>query len=180
MIVRMVLLASAAAGLLSCTSAPTAAQDANAAVSENVVVAAAPADPLRTRIDADFAAPAVEQSAKDAAQVREIVSENVDPALVEGATGFSGQDYRFTPAGGLASHAGQLTVTYGDAAIAASRAKLVAGDKRFFRNSKVLTPMAAGQSGANVVIFYTESAGDDRIRAMLAAAAKQVSGTAVR
>jgi len=44
----------------------------------------------------------------------------------------------------------------------------------------VLIPMKAGQAGSDVVIFYTESAGDDRLRAVLAAAAAEVSGTAAR
>ena len=178
MMARLLLLSVAACGLLSCTSAPTAAQDANAAVVQNVV--ATPADPLRARIEAAFAAPAIEQSAKGAAQVRQIVRDNVDPRLADRAASFSGQDYRFTPADGQARHAGILTVTYADPATAAEKAKLVAGDKRFFKESKVLIPMTAGRAGSDVVIFYTESAGDDRLRAVLAAAAAEVSGTAAR
>lgn len=175
---HLVLLGCAAAGLLSCTSAPTNAQDANAVVAQNVAIAAT--GPLRARIETEFAAPTIEQTAKDAAQVRTIVGENIDPALLAGATAFAGQDYRFTPADGMARHAGTLTITYPDAATAAEKAKLAAGDKRFFRESKILIPMVAVQTGSDLVIFYTESAGDDRIRAMLAAAAKEVSGTAAR
>lgn len=178
MMIRLMLLTCAAAGLLSCNSAPTAARDANAAVAQNVAIAAP--DPLRARIETEFAAPAIERTARDTAQVRQIVRDNVDPALLSGAIAFSGQDYRFTPADAMARHAGTLTITYPDAATAAEKAKLVAGDKRFFRESKILTPMVAGQAGPDLVIFYTESAGDDRIRAMLAAAAREVSGTAAR
>lgn len=177
MMARLILLCAAVGGLLSCTSAPTAAQDANAAA-QNIAVSAI--DPLRSRIEAEFASPAIEQSEKSSAQVRQVVSENVDARLADGATAFSGQDYRFTPSDGMARHAGLLTIVYADAATAAAKAKLITSDRRFFRESKVLIPMTTVQAGPHIFIFYTESAGDDRIRAILAAAAKEVSGTAVR
>jgi hypothetical protein len=175
---RLFLLSVAACGLFSCTSAPTVAQDANAAMAQNVATPAS--DPLRSRINAEFASPTIEVSEKDSARALQIVSENVDARLVDGATAFSGQDYRFTASDGMARHVGALTIMYADAATAAAKAGLIASDRRFFRESKVLIPMTAGQAGPHIFIFYTESAGDNKIRAMLSAAAKEVSGTAAR
>jgi hypothetical protein len=155
------------AGLLSWTSAATAVSD-----------------PLGNRIAAAFTrdgvTPVIERSAMDEARTRRIVIENIDPRLADGATGFAGRDYRFIPADGLARHAGTLTIGYPSAPIAAEKARLVAGGDRVFRGSKILTPMVAGQARREIVIFYTESAGDDRLRAVLAAAAKEVTETAAR
>lgn len=130
---------------------------------------------LRARIVADYGltGDAARFETTDYAQpdLDRLLRTRIDPALLIGAVSKHGQDLRFTPADGIRRHAGVIVIRYPDAAVAAARARPLLGDKRFFDNSKIRTPMVAAARGDSVAIFFTESGGDAALRAALSHAA---------
>jgi hypothetical protein len=105
-----------------------------------------------------------------------LIRDRIDPGISDGAVSMRGRDLRFTPADGVRRHAGVIVIRYSDARTAADRAKPVLGQRRFFRDTKILTPMIASVRGDTLAIFFTESGGDTKLRAALAGAAARFSG----
>jgi hypothetical protein len=139
---------------------------------------AAAADPealLRARIASDFGlagnTAGFETADYAAADLDRLLRTRVDPALLNGAVSKRGQDLHFTPADGVRRHAGVIVIRYPDARAAADRARPLLGEKRFFTATKILTPMTAAVRGDMLVIFFTESGGDAKLRATLSHAA---------
>ncbi|MEN3748838.1 hypothetical protein TPR58_16810 [Sphingomonas sp. HF-S3] len=130
---------------------------------------------LRGRIVADYrlAGDAARFEVADyaAADLDRLVRTRIDPALLKGAVSKRGQDLRFTPADGVRRHAGVIVIRYPDAATAADRVRPLLGGKRFFNDTKILTPMVAAARGDMVAIFFTESGGDPMLRTALSHAA---------
>lgn len=139
------------------------------------VQAVTPEALLRARIVADYrlTGDAARFETIDYAQpdLDRLLRTRIDPALQNGAVSKQGQDFRFTPADGIRRHAGVIVIRYPDATLAAARARPLLGDKRFFDNSKIRTPMVAAARGDTLAIFFTESGGDATLRAALSRAA---------
>ncbi|MFV0624978.1 hypothetical protein ACBY01_13350 [Sphingomonas sp. ac-8] len=120
------------------------------------------------------AATAFTTSEHSAADLRQLLRERVDANVLDGARALRGSDHRFSPADGKPRHAGVIEIRYADARVAAARVRPLLGERRFFRGTQILTPMVAAAHGDTVVLFFTESAGDAKLRATLAAAAARL------
>lgn len=135
---------------------------------------------LRERIASDYGlagqSSLFEKTDYAAADLDRLIRTRIDPHMANGAVSMRGKDLRFTPADGVRRHAGVIILRYPDAATAASRAAPLLGEKRFFNDSKILTPMVASVRGDTLAIFFTESGGDTKLRAALTGAAARFSG----
>ncbi|PXA96435.1 hypothetical protein DMC47_17490 [Nostoc sp. 3335mG] len=145
--------------------------------------AATAADPealLRARIASDYGltgqSARFEKTNYAAADLDRLIRSRIDPHVANGAVSMRGKDLRFTPADGMRRHAGVIILRYPNAATAASRAAPLLGEKRFFNDSKILTPMVASVRGDKLAIFFTESGGDAKLGAALAGAAARFGG----
>jgi hypothetical protein len=99
--------------------------------------------------------------------VSAIVRNRIDRRLSLSATGFAGRDFAIAvPEDGSRRQIGTLSVRYPSAKVARQRIALVKPVGGYFRQSKILTRFSAARRGDEIVIVYTESAGDDRMVAL--------------
>lgn len=168
-----------ASALLACSAAPAPQEAARPAAT--VGAQEAPNDPaavLRGRIASAYglaqAAAGVQARDADTAAVPTMVRERIEPALAVGAVGYGGQDYHFTLADGLGRHASLWRIRYRDGTAAATAARAIAR-QRFFAGGVISTPMASARRGDEVLILFTETAGDAKLVALLRAVAGELS-----
>ena len=102
-----------------------------------------------------------------AERTRWIVETRLDPKVMDNKTIESGVSLQFIPAHSTYySNISLLELVYPDATIAARiREKLAKGN--YFKNSKILTLFSCVQDNNQVLIIFTESAGDSQIAAFI-------------
>lgn len=145
---RLTLLAALWCGLAS--ASPLTAPDVQAVLQE----AWRPAHP-----DA-----ATRASGMDKAEVRQLVSRHLDRQLLQAARHVAGWTFSLAPAEPAepagTPDIGIVLLDYADARTAARLQEQLSRQRRHFRLSKVLTPFASAAAGPQVVIVFTEKAGN--------------------
>ncbi len=93
-----------------------------------------------------------------------IVRENLDGELLASVRAISGKDFRFVPAGQRAeAQVGVLLLGFSDEPSAASAAQRLALRGGHFQNTVILTPFAYRRSGDQMVVAFTENAGNAEV-----------------
>jgi hypothetical protein len=96
--------------------------------------------------------------------VRTIVRENLDAELLASVRAVSGKDFRFVPAGRTVdAQVGLLVLDYPDEATAERTAKRLALRGGYFQNTVILTRFAYGRFRDQLVVAFTENAGNEGV-----------------
>ena len=133
---------------------------------------------LRDRIVAAFGRgrdPHLRITSRSSAEASKLGADRVDRRLIAGATAVEGRDFSFTAANGGKREIGLLTLRFPTAAVAARRARPLTGSDRHLSGTEIMTPMAVRASGNQVIVLFTESAGDRVVMSVLAATVARLS-----
>lgn len=106
---------------------------------------------------------AIDTKEISAERTRWVVETRLSPGVLNKKTVESGISLQFTPVHTLySSNITLLELVYPDATTAARVQKKLANG-RYLTNSKILTPYSCVEDGNQVLIIFTESAGDSKI-----------------
>lgn len=93
---------------------------------------------------------------------KRIVRKNLDSALLTRGVRISGVDFRFVPPSQDAeAHVAVLVLSYSNSKIALSMANTLSKLNNYFRRTKILTRFSTAPVGKQLVIAFTEDAGNE-------------------
>ena len=97
-------------------------------------------------------------------EIRGILSERLDSVLLQRLKKASGKDFRMgAPGGPAVGSVVVLILSYPDAGTADDMARLLEGEGGYLRRTKILAPFSAVSVGHQLIIAFTENAGDAAI-----------------
>jgi len=117
---------------------------------------------LTEKLNAEAANSSLKESLLTSTDVRSIVHENLDPGLLNELREGTGTDFSFISSSqNDESHVTILILTYSADKTADQMAERLGKIGGYFRHSKILTPFSYVASGEQVVIAFTENAGNE-------------------
>lgn len=126
---------------------------------------ATPDDLVRSALVERFPQPdaaSLEELPFAVADLRTLTKRQLDAALLQDLRALAGRDFHFATANGRAQVA-VLVFSYGDAATATQKAARLGRLGGYFRNTKILTAFSHVAQDAQLIVGFTENAGDQAV-----------------
>lgn len=119
---------------------------------------------LIERLIPDAANDSVRETELVPAKVRLIVRDRLPSGLLDSLDETSGKDFRFVPNGAEGeAHVALLILTYTREQDAASASRKLAQAEGYFERTKILTRFSSARVSKQVLIVFTENAGNDAV-----------------
>jgi hypothetical protein len=119
---------------------------------------------LTERLISGTANSSLQENPITSANVRAIVHDNLDSSLLNAVLTTTGTDFRFVPSGQHnEAQVAILILTYADEKAALHMTKKLGSRGGYFKLTKILTRFSCAPDGNQLVIIYTENAGNEDV-----------------